>query len=45
MGSLNASVQGATVVLEGGSLIDGTGRNPVNNAVVVIERVKRAVWR
>jgi imidazolonepropionase-like amidohydrolase len=25
------------LVLEGGTLIDGTGRNPVNNAVVVIE--------
>jgi imidazolonepropionase-like amidohydrolase len=25
------------LVLEGGTLIDGTGRNPVNNAVIVIE--------
>jgi len=27
---------GQTLVLEGGTLIDGTGRNPVNDAVVVI---------
>src|SRR5262245_22702343 len=37
LGSLNASAQAPTVVLEGGTLIDGTGRNPINNAVVVIE--------
>jgi len=37
LGSLNAGAQTSTVVLEGGTLIDGTGRNPINNAVVVIE--------
>src|SRR5438093_396403 len=38
LGSLNAGAQASpTVVLEGGTLIDGTGRNPINNAVVVIE--------
>ena len=37
LGSLNALAQAPTVVLEGGTLIDGTGRNPINNAVVVIE--------
>lgn len=26
-----------TVVLDGGTLIDGTGKNPINNAVVVVE--------
>jgi imidazolonepropionase-like amidohydrolase len=34
---LLAAAQTQTVVLEGGTLIDGTGRNPVNDAVVVIE--------
>jgi amidohydrolase family protein len=29
--------QAQTLVIEGGTLIDGTGRNPVKNAVVVIE--------
>ena len=37
LGSLNMHAQVPTVVLEGGTLIDGTGRNPINNAVVVIE--------
>jgi imidazolonepropionase-like amidohydrolase len=37
LGSLNALAQAPTVVLEGGTLIDGTGGNPINNAVVVIE--------
>src|SRR5437764_2494833 len=37
LGSLNAGAQTPTVVLEGGTLIDGTGKNPINNAVVVIE--------
>ena len=36
-GSLQASGQNGTLVLEGGTLIDGTGRNPLENAVVVIE--------
>jgi imidazolonepropionase-like amidohydrolase len=34
---LQARAQAQTLVLEGGTLIDGTGRNPVNNAVIVIE--------
>src|SRR3989442_5963786 len=32
---LHASAQ--SVVLDGGTLIDGTGKNPINNAVVVVE--------
>jgi imidazolonepropionase-like amidohydrolase len=34
---LQLPAQTPTVVLEGGTLIDGTGREPVNNAVVVVE--------
>jgi imidazolonepropionase-like amidohydrolase len=34
---LQVVAQTPTVILEGGTLIDGTGRNPINNAVVVIE--------
>jgi imidazolonepropionase-like amidohydrolase len=37
LGSLNVLAQTPIMVLEGGTLIDGTGRNPINNAVVVIE--------
>src|SRR5438270_10078716 len=37
LGSVNLLAQAPTVVLEGGTLIDGTGRNPINDAVVVIE--------
>ncbi len=37
LGSLNLVAQTPTVVLEGGTLIDGTGRAPINDAVVVIE--------
>ncbi|HKT80347.1 MAG TPA: amidohydrolase family protein [Vicinamibacterales bacterium] len=33
----SGSAQNPTLVLEGGTLIDGTGRNPVANAVVVVE--------
>jgi imidazolonepropionase-like amidohydrolase len=36
-GPLQIVAQTPTVVLEGGTLIDGTGKDPVNNAVVVIE--------
>jgi imidazolonepropionase-like amidohydrolase len=32
-----ATAQQATLVLEGGTLIDGTGRPPVANAVVIVE--------
>src|ERR1700747_1297533 len=44
LGSLNALGQARIVVLDGATLIDGTGRNPVNDAVVVIEgnRIKSA---
>lgn len=35
--SLLADAQVATLVLEGGTLIDGRGGNPINDAVVVIE--------
>jgi imidazolonepropionase-like amidohydrolase len=34
---LHVRAQGQTLVLEGGTLIDGTGRPPVNDAVIVIE--------
>jgi imidazolonepropionase-like amidohydrolase len=34
---IHSSGQAQTLVIEGGTLIDGTGRNPVQNAVVVIE--------
>src|SRR5690349_21710745 len=37
LGSISALPQIPIVVLEGGTLIDGTGRNPINDAVVVIE--------
>ena len=37
LGSLSAGAQAPTVVLEGGTLIDGTGSNPINNAVIVVE--------
>jgi len=36
-GPLQASGQNETLVLEGGTLIDGTGRTPLGNPVVVIE--------
>jgi imidazolonepropionase-like amidohydrolase len=41
---LHAQAQTQVLVLEGGTLVDGTGRNPINNAVVVIEgtRIKAA---
>jgi imidazolonepropionase-like amidohydrolase len=32
-----AGAQNETLVLEGGTLIDGTGRGPIGNAVIVIE--------
>ncbi len=43
-GALVSPVQAQVLVLDGGTLIDGTGRNPINNAVVVIEgsRIKAA---
>ena len=34
---LQARAQNQTLVLEGGTLIDGTGRNPISDAVIVIE--------
>src|SRR5690349_3210252 len=37
LGSVNVLAQVPSVVLEGGTLIDGTGRNPINNPVVVVE--------
>src|ERR1041385_7086736 len=37
LGSISALAQTPVVVLEGGTLIDGTGRNPISDAVVVIE--------
>jgi amidohydrolase family protein len=36
-GGISMRGQDQTLVIEGGTLIDGTGRNPVKNAVVVIE--------
>ena len=44
IGALVTPVQAQVVVLEGGTLIDGTGRSPIKNAVVVIEgsRIKAA---
>ena len=44
LSSVNALAQAPIVVLEGGTLIDGTGRTPINDAVVVIEgnRIKSA---
>src|SRR3990167_11036615 len=35
--SLSAKGQGQTLVIEGGTLIDGTGGNPLKDAVIVIE--------
>ena len=35
--SLLADAQVATLVLEGGTLIDGKGGSPINDAVVVVE--------
>ena len=45
IGCFITPVQAQVVVLDGGTLIDGTGRNPITNAVVVIEgnRIKAAV--
>jgi imidazolonepropionase-like amidohydrolase len=37
LGALQLAAQTPTVVLDGGTLIDGTGKDPINNAVVVIE--------
>jgi imidazolonepropionase-like amidohydrolase len=37
LGALQLAAQTPIVVLDGGTLIDGTGRDPINNAVVVIE--------
>src|ERR1700722_10853167 len=34
---LAARSQTQTLVLDGGTVIDGTGRNPITNAVVVVE--------
>jgi imidazolonepropionase-like amidohydrolase len=44
IGCFITPVQAQVVVLDGGTLIDGTGRNPIANAVVVIEgnRIKAA---
>ncbi len=37
LGPLPVRAQNQTLVLEGGTLIDGTGRAPISNAVIVIE--------
>jgi imidazolonepropionase-like amidohydrolase len=37
VGTLQSKAQNQTLVIEGGTLIDGTGANPVKDAVVVIE--------
>ena len=37
LGSLQLRAQNQTLVLEGGTLIDGTGRAPINDAVIVID--------
>ena len=37
LAAFGASAQNRFLVLEGGTLIDGTGRNPVPDAVVVVE--------
>ncbi len=37
LGASAAAAQERTLVLEGGTLIDGTGRSPVLDAVVVVE--------
>src|SRR5713226_1704763 len=34
---VQAREQSVVTVLDGGTLIDGTGKNPINNAVVVVE--------
>src|SRR5262245_57258555 len=34
---VQTGAQNQAVVLDGGTLIDGTGKNPINNAVVVVE--------
>jgi imidazolonepropionase-like amidohydrolase len=40
LGGSAIQAQSQTLVLEGGTLIDGTGRNPITDAVVVIEGSK-----
>ena len=37
LGPLQGRAQGQTLVLDGGTLIDGTGRAPINDAVIVID--------
>ena len=37
LGPLHVRAQDQTLVLEGGTLIDGTGRSPINDAVIVID--------
>src|SRR5687768_15458833 len=37
LGPLQVRAQNQTLVLEGGTLIDGTGRAPINDAVIVID--------
>jgi imidazolonepropionase-like amidohydrolase len=37
LGPLTVRAQGQTLVLEGGTLIDGTGRAPITDAVIVID--------
>jgi hypothetical protein len=33
----SAQARAQNMVLDGGTLIDGTGKNPINNAVVVVD--------
>ena len=44
LGLFHVPAEAQTLVLEGGTLIDGTGRAPINDAVIVIEgtRIKAA---
>src|SRR5579862_2866132 len=37
LGPLRVAAQTPTLVLEGGTVIDGTGKEPITNAVVVVE--------
>jgi imidazolonepropionase-like amidohydrolase len=46
LGVAGTAAQDRVLVLEGGTLIDGTGRNPVADSVIVVERMRiKAVGR